>query len=140
MGLCPMDGESEIEENSTMQIEINTDHNIEGREALSAHIREVVGHTLAHEAAHITRIEVHVSDENGPKSGPDTMRCTMEARLERHQPLNVAFDAGSMHQAIAGAADKLAHLVRHALGKARTERRRRTDPPLDTPVAPAQPG
>jgi ribosome-associated translation inhibitor RaiA len=111
-----------------MQIQINTGHSIEGREALSTHIREVVTHALAHEASHITRVEVHVSDENGPKSGPEVMRCSMEARLERYQPLEVTCDAESIHQAIAGAADKLHHMVEHTLGKERDEKRHRTDP------------
>lgn len=111
-----------------MQIQINTDRNIEGREALSAHIRTVVEHALTHESDHVTRVEVHVTDENGPKSGPNAMRCVMEVRLERHQPLNVTFDAASMHQAIAGAADKLRHVVEHTLGRDRDERRHRTDP------------
>lgn len=120
-----------------MQIQINTDHNIEGREALSAHINEVVEHAMAHEASHITRVEVHVSDENGPTSAPNAMRCAMQARLEHHQPLDVTCDAPSMHQAIAGAADKLRHLVEHTLGKLRDERRHRTDPPLVEPDASA---
>lgn len=111
-----------------MQIQINTDHNIEGREALSTHIRQVVEHALNHESAHVTRVEVHVADENGPKTGPKDMRCAMEARLERHQPLAVTFDAPNIHQAIAGAADKLARLVSHTLGKLREEKSHRTDP------------
>jgi predicted SprT family Zn-dependent metalloprotease len=119
-----------------MQIQINTGHNIEGREALSTHIREVVTHALAHESAHITRVEVHASDENGPKSGPETMRCAMQARLERQQPLDVTCDAASLHQAIAGAAHKLAHLLAHTLGKQRDEKRQRTDP---VPEDPGQP-
>jgi len=110
-----------------MQIQIETDHNIDGHEALSVHIREVVTHAMAHEAAHITRIEVHLSDENGPKAGPKAMRCAMEARLEHHQPLNMTFDAETVHQAIAGAADKLARLVEQTVGRLRDERRRRTD-------------
>ncbi len=112
-----------------MQIQINTDHTIEGREALSAHIRTVVESALSHESGHITRVEVHGSDESGPKGGPKTMRCTMEARLERHQPLAVTVDAPSLHQAIAGAADKLSQLVRDVLDKARAERRQRPEPP-----------
>ena len=122
-----------------MQIQVNTDHNIEGREALSAHIREVVTRALGHESEHITRVEVHLADENGPKSGPRDMRCVMEARLERHQPLAVTFDAATVHQAVDGAADKLARLVAHTLGKLRDERRHRTDPPLVEPGAPVQP-
>lgn len=110
-----------------MKIQINTDHNIEGSDALSAHIREVVADTMAREAAHITRIEVHVSDENGPKTGPDAVRCRMEARLESHQPLNVTFDAETVHQAIAGAAEKLVRLVEHTLSRLRDEPRHPTD-------------
>lgn len=122
-----------------MQIQINTDHNIEGREALSAHIRSVVEHAMAHTAAHITRIEVHASDENGPKSGPNAMRCSMEARLEHHQPIQVTCDAQSLHQAIEGAAEKLARLVENTLGKLHDERKRRTDPSTVEPVLPVKP-
>lgn len=123
-----------------MQIQINTGHFIAGSEALSAHIREVVTHAMAHEASHVTRVEVHVSDENGPKTGPDVVRCAMQARLERHQPLDVSCDEASAHQAIAGAAEKLARLVGHTLGKERDERRRRTDPAPDAdPFASGQP-
>lgn len=114
-----------------MQIQINTDHNIEGREALSAHISQVVEHALNHERGHITRVEVHVSDVNGPASGPNEMRCAMEARLERHQPLAVTFEAATLHQAVNGAADKLARLVEHTLGRERDEQRHRTDPTVE---------
>jgi ribosome-associated translation inhibitor RaiA len=116
-----------------MQIQINTDHNIAGREALSAHITSVVEHALNHESSHVTRVEVHVADENGPKTGPKDIRCTMEARLERHQPIAVTFDAATLHQAVDGAAEKLARAVEHTLGRLRDERKRRTDP---TPVEP----
>jgi len=119
-----------------MQIQINTDHNIEGREALSRHIREVVERALNHESAHITRVEIHLADENGPKNGSKGMRCTMEARLEHHQPIAVMFDAATVHEAVDGAADKLARLVAHTLGRLRDERRHRTDPPLVEPGAP----
>ena len=122
-----------------MQIQINTDHNIEGREALSAHIRSVVESALSRESGHITRVEVHVADENGPKTGPRDMRCTMEARLERHQPIAVTFDAATVHQAVDGAADKLARLVEHTLERLRDERKHRTDPPPVEPGVPAQP-
>ena len=116
-----------------MQIQINTDRNIEGREALSVHIRGVVENALSHESSHITRVEVHVADENGPKTGPKDRRCTMEARLERHQPVAVTFDAATVHQAVSGAADKLARLVADTLGRLRDERKHRTDPSVGEP-------
>jgi hypothetical protein len=121
-----------------MQIQINTDHNIEGREALSAHVRSVVEQALAHESGHIMRVEVHVADENGPKGGPDSVRCTMEARLERHQPIAVTFDAATVHQAVDGGAERLARLVEHTLARLRDEREHRTDPPPAEAVEAAQ--
>jgi ribosome-associated translation inhibitor RaiA len=122
-----------------MQIQINTDHNIAGGEALSAHVRDVVEHALNHERKHITRVEVHLSDENGPKNGPKQMRCAMEARLEQHQPIAVTFAAATVHQAINGAADKLTRLVAHTFERLQDERRHRTDPSPVEPGAPGQP-
>lgn len=111
-----------------MQIQINTDHTIEGRESLGAHIRGVVENTLGHLALHVTRVEVHVAGENGAKTVGDDKRCTMEARLEGRPPAAVTHHAASVHDAVTGAADKLASLIDHTLGRLQHERRNRTDP------------
>lgn len=111
-----------------MQIQINTDHNIPGREALSAHVSSVVEQALSRFQERITRVEVHLTDENGPKAGTRDMRCAMEARLEHHQPVAITHEAATLHQSIDGAADKLARLVEHTLGRLREERSHRTDP------------
>lgn len=103
-----------------MQVQINTDHNIDGREALAKHITSVVENALKHTSEHITRVEVHVSDENSDKKGGvNEMRCKMEARLAGRQPLAVSHDAPTVHQAVDGAADKLSRLVDHTLGRIR---------------------
>jgi len=122
-----------------MQIQINTDHHIEGREALSAHIREVVERALNHESSHVTRVEVHLADENGPKGGLKNIRCAMEARLEHHQPIAVTFEGATVQQAIDGAADKLNRLVAHTVGRLRDEEKHRTDPRPVEPGVPVQP-
>ena len=100
-----------------MKIQINTGHNIDGREAMSRHAESVVESALGHLAAHITRVEVHVSDENNEKGGGMDKRCTMEARLEHHQPIAVTADADNAHVAIANAAEKLKHAVGHVLDR-----------------------
>jgi ribosome-associated translation inhibitor RaiA len=111
-----------------MQIQINTDHSIEGREALSAHIRSVVESALGHLAPHITRVEVHVADENGAKTAGHDKRCMMEARLEGRPPAAVTHHAAAVYDAVTGAADKLASLLDHTLERRQHERRNRTDP------------
>jgi ribosome-associated translation inhibitor RaiA len=112
-----------------MQIQFNTDHNIEGREALAAKVRGVVESALSRISDHITRVEVHLSDESSHKSGPNDKRCMMEARLEGHQPIAVTHHAGTLDQAVDGAADKLNRLIESTLGRLRDQKGRRTDPP-----------
>ena len=65
-----------------MQIQVNTDHTIEGHEALAAQIRGVVENALSRMSDHVTRVEVHWNDENSDKHGQSDKRCIMEARLE----------------------------------------------------------
>lgn len=113
-----------------MQIQINTDRNIEGHEALAAQVSGVVESALSRFSDSITRVEVHLSDENSDKKGGnDDIRCVMEARLEGRQPLVVKHQAATVDQAVDGAADKLTRMIDSTLGQLHDEKRRRTDPP-----------
>jgi ribosome-associated translation inhibitor RaiA len=115
---------------NTMQVQFNTDHNIEGREALADKVRSVVEGALSRLSDHITRVEVHLSDENSAKKGGnDDMRCMMEARLEGRQPIAVTHWAATLDQAVDGAADKLTRLIESTLGRLRDQKSHRTDPP-----------
>jgi ribosome-associated translation inhibitor RaiA len=100
-----------------MKIQINTDHNINGREGMIQYAESVVENTLGHLADHITRIEVHLSDQNGKKGGDQDDRCLMEARLKGHQPIAVSSEAATVDKAIIAAADKLKSSLDHTLGK-----------------------
>ncbi len=105
-----------------MQIQINTDGNIEGHERLATQVSSVVESALSRHSDHITRVEVHLSDENSDKkSGNDDMRCMMEARLEGHQPLAVTHHAATVDEAVDGAADKLTRLIESTLGRLRDQ-------------------
>ena len=112
-----------------MQIQINTDHNIKGHEALAAQVRGVVESALSHLSDHITRVEVHLSDDSSHKSRQNDKRCMMEARLEGRQPIAVTHRAATLDQAVDGAADKLTRLIESTLGQLRDQKSRRTDPP-----------
>ncbi len=101
-----------------MQIQMNTDHNIEGNEALVTYVNSVVEDALSQTSDRITRVEVHLSDENSDKKhGKDDMRCVMEARLEGLQPVAVTHHAETLHQTVDGAADKLYRLIDSTLGR-----------------------
>ncbi len=100
-----------------MQIQVNTDHNIEGREELAARVEAVVEAALSRFSDRITRVEVHLSDENGAKSGGNDKRCMMEARLEHRRPTAVTNHAATVDEAVSGAADKLQRSIESALGR-----------------------
>jgi ribosome-associated translation inhibitor RaiA len=112
-----------------MKVQINTDRNIEGREALAAYVSGVVAEALRRISEHITRVEVHLSDASSHKSGQNDKRCVMEARLEGRQPVAVTHQAATLDEAIDGAAGKLTRLVESTLGRLREQRSDRTDPP-----------
>ena len=100
-----------------MKIQVNTDHNIHGHEATIEQIEATVESALGHLSEHITRVEVHVSDENAKKGGSTDKRCVMEARLEKHQPIAVTEEAATIDAAIDGAAHKLKRLLDHTLSR-----------------------
>jgi ribosome-associated translation inhibitor RaiA len=116
-----------------MQVQINTDHNIEGHKAPAARVSGVVESALSRISDHITRVEVHLSDESSHNSSRNDTRCVMEARLEGRQPIAVTHRAATLDQAVDGAADKLARLIENTLGRLRDQKSRRTDPPLPAP-------
>ena len=111
-----------------MQIQINTGHNIEVHEELAAQIRDQVESTLSRIGDHITRVEVHLSDESGHKKSQNDKRCMMEARLEGRQPVAVTNEAATLDEAVEGAADKLVRLIESTLGRLHDQKNHRTNP------------
>lgn len=100
-----------------MQINVNTDKTIERHQGLDEHVQTVVGAAVQRFGEQITRIEVHLSDENSEKSADGGSRCTLEARVTGYQPVAVSSHAATLHQAINGAADKLKRAIDSALGR-----------------------
>jgi len=100
-----------------MKIQINSVHALENHEAIAREVEDEVQKKLGQLATHITRVEVHLSDENGEKGGEHDKRCVMEARLEGHSPLAVTHEAQTIGQAVEGAAGKLKSSLCHVLGR-----------------------
>jgi ribosome-associated translation inhibitor RaiA len=109
-----------------MIIQINTDKNIKRHQVLAAYVRGIIDSALNRISDHITRIEVHLSDENGKKSGQNVKRCIIEARLEGRRPSAVSHEAATLHQAINGAVKKLTRMLESILGRL-NEKKRRTN-------------
>lgn len=102
-----------------MQIQVNSDNHIQSSKRLEEWVRTTIESTLDRYEEDLTRVEVHLSDENGDKPGPHDLRCQLEARPKGHQPISVTHKADSLEQAIDGAAEKLEHALEHLFGKLR---------------------
>ena len=114
-----------------MQIQIGSGNNIKINNGNVTEISNVVEGALHRYRDQITRVEVHLSDENSnKKTGYDALRCMLEARLEGRQPIAVTHRASTINHAIDGAANKLARLIESTLGRHRDQKRERTDPPV----------
>jgi len=101
-----------------VQVLTNTDHSVGNYQGLSAYAQGVVETALRHFSEHITRVEVHLSDEHGANHGPDDKRCVMEARVVGRPPLAATHHAVTNDAAIHGAAMALAKLIDGAFGRA----------------------
>ena len=105
-----------------MLTHVFSDKHIDSDKRTQDWVTATVEVTLEHHLEDLTRVEVHLSDENGGKSGPKDKRCKMEARPKGHQPILVSHDADSLTQAVEGAAEKLEHALEHLFGKLRGKR------------------
>lgn len=100
-----------------MQIQINTSNGIENKEALERWADGEIRQSLSRFAAEVTRVEIHLSDENHGANGAGDRRCVMEARLAGHQPLAVSHHAPNIDEAFRGACDKLRRALDSTLGR-----------------------
>lgn len=105
-----------------MQVQVNAGNGVHVQADVAGRIDAIVQDALSHHAQHVTRVEVHLSDENRAKGGADDMRCLMEARIEGLRPIAVTDRAASLPVAIEGAAGKLGKAVGHELGRLRDRR------------------
>jgi hypothetical protein len=90
-----------------MKIQINTDNNVEGHARLETYFTAELEKALARFEDKITRLEVHLGDENSEKSGTNDKRCLIEARPEKSQPVAVTNYADTTEKAFMGALEKI---------------------------------
>jgi len=105
-----------------MLIEINTDNHIQGRADVAASVQSLIEGGLDHFRERLSRVEVHLADENSDKGGDADVRCSLEARIEGMKPLGVSHYAGSLEEAVDGAVEKLNSTLEHTLGRLRNKR------------------
>ncbi len=100
-----------------MKVQFNTDKTINGDADNQAYFSDMISKKLDRYDSHITRIEVHLSDENGKKDGSNDIKCLLEARFEGKQPVTVSAQEDTMIKAVAASIDKMKAALDTVLGK-----------------------
>jgi hypothetical protein len=102
---------------ATMNVIVNTDHNIPLSEESIEEIQKVVAGTLVHFDSRLTRVEVHLTDGSAGRSTADDIRCRLEARPEGLSPEFATDNASSVDAAVAGALQKMKHVLDTTFGR-----------------------
>lgn len=102
-----------------MIIQFNTGGNVKGGEEYSAPFKEMISGSLSRFREFITRVEVHLSDEDGAKDGQRDIRCLLEARMEGRRPIAVSAKENTDEQAISSAIDKMITSLESDIGRLR---------------------
>ena len=100
-----------------MQVQFNSDSSVMGTENVAERIEASVREKLARFEDKLTRLEIHVRDENGPKGGSNDKACTIEARPSGDKPIGVTEHADTVDAAARKAAGTLAQRLERVLGK-----------------------
>lgn len=100
-----------------MKIQVQTDNTVDVTDALVQRIEDELAAGLSRFSDQITRVEVHIGDENGGKSGGADKRCMLEARPAGQPPVTVTHHAASVDEACRGAVHKLKALLDSKYGR-----------------------
>lgn len=103
-----------------MTVQINTDNNVEGHARLKAYIADEIATALARFEDKVTRLEVHLADENSDKFGINDKRCLIEARPNNMQPVAVTNHAETTEKAFQGALEKIKKVLETTFEKKKT--------------------
>jgi ribosome-associated translation inhibitor RaiA len=90
-----------------MVIKFDTPHSLHANEAFKAPLIEILNEKLERFNKDISRLEVHLSDENGNKAGVKDKRCLLEAHIAGMPHVVVTDHGDSYEQAVDGAVGKL---------------------------------
>ena len=105
-----------------MDVQINTSNNVEGREAFNARLEKTVRERLSRFEGKLTRVELHIADENADRNDGHDKRCVVEARPAGFGPVSVSDQADTVEQAASGALGKMITALDRTFGKLTTRK------------------
>lgn len=113
----PQTSATQHPEKSPMQIQVNTDHNVPGSDSLNLYVQSNVEAGLGRFGEKITRVVIHLSDDNGDRTRGNDKRCLLEARPAGRQPVVVTHVGATVDDAVDGAVEKMEKLLDSTFAK-----------------------
>lgn len=104
-----------------MQIQIQARH-FSLTEALKSHVRKRIEYALKAGTDQIQRIQVRLSDINGPRGGVDK-RCLIQVSLTRHTEIIIADTHSDLYAAIGQATGRLSKTLSRRIKRLRNKQR-----------------
>jgi len=101
----------------TLKILVNTDRNLQGAEDIQEKIKSVLEVKIKNFARRLTRVEVYLKDNDGPKQGLESIRCVLEARPRSMEPVSVSHQGANVMEAGEEASEKLGRLLKSTFEK-----------------------
>ncbi|ADY52307.1 ribosome-associated protein [Pseudopedobacter saltans DSM 12145] len=106
-----------------MKIQVNTDKNINGKESLANYVKTTIEENLNRFDELITRVDVHLSDDNANKEGAADKRCLIEVKAENIPSVAVSTVEETLHKAINVAIEKMKKTLSSKLEKLHDNKR-----------------
>lgn len=104
-----------------MKIQLNSDKNIQITEKFEKYFSEKINLSLKRFDDIITRIEIHLSDQNAHKTSHDDVQCKIEARIKDLQPVIVTGKSDTKEKALDEAIKKIKASLDKVTGKLKTK-------------------
>lgn len=105
-----------------MLIQFHTDKTISGGLSSEQYFSTLIEEKLDRFQSHISRIGVHLSDDNANRGGANDKRCLIEARIQGRKPIAVSYQSDTIEKALAGALEKIKGLLDDILGRNKDHR------------------
>ena len=100
-----------------MTIQLNADNNLTVHDVFRDKLNNSLQEGLYRFSDHITRLEVHLSDDTEFRFGPNDKKCLLEACIEGRSPIVVSAGANNFQVAVYSAVTKLRSSLDSFLGR-----------------------
>ena len=100
-----------------MQFQFNSDSSVMGTENVAERIEAMMRDKFSRFEERLSRLEVHVSDENAHKHGHDDKTCMVEARPRGGRPIGVTEHSSKVDDAARKAANTMVQRLERHFGK-----------------------